>query len=448
MFKRPVKPIRFNSVDLRDGQQSLLATRLKTEDIIPVLRKMDKVGFESIEIWGGATFDACIRYLKEDPFERLRKCKAAAPLTPMRMFLRGQNLVGYRQYPDDVCEAFVERAAEAGVDVFLIFDGIIDIRNCYTVTNAALKAGKKVEGTLLYTTSPVHTDELYVRSAQEFEAAGASAIYLEDMAGMKDPITVAGTISKIKKKVRIPVKYHAHCLGGMAEICYWEAVKAGAEALDTCFSSFSRGTAHPPLESIYTALQNTPYAPSLDMDLLSDINNDLKKLRVKYAEYESKFTGVDISVLKHQIPGGMMSNLEIQLKSMNALDRLDEVLKEVETVHADLGYPPLGTPFSQMVGVQSTLNVVTGERYKMIPTEVRYYFEGRYGRIPGPVNEDLKKKILGEKNPINCRPADLLSPELQKAKREIGDLARTEEDLVAYAMFPNIAKEYLEYKYR
>ena len=441
------REVKFASVDLRDGQQSLFATRLKTEDILPVLSKMDNVGFDCIEVWGGATFDACMRYLNEDPFERLRLCKQAAHKTPLRMFLRGQNLVGYRQYPDDVCEAFVEKAAEAGCDIFLIFDGIIDIRNCITVINAALKAGKKAEGTLLYTTSPVHDDELYVRSALEFEDAGASAVYLEDMAGMKDPLTVAETIRKIKEKVRIPVKYHAHCLGGMAEICYWEAAKAGAEVLDTCFSSFSRGTAHPPLESLYVAFQNTPYRTEIDLNLLDEINNDLKKLRIKYAQYESNYTGVDINVLKHQIPGGMMSNLEHQLREMNASDRIDEVLEEVALVHADLGYPPLGTPFSQMVGVQSTINVLTGERYRMIPTEVRNYLQGKYGRIPGPINPELKTKVMGDSDPISCRPADLLKPELAAAKEAAGELAKTEEDIIAYAMFPSIAKEYLSKKY-
>lgn len=447
MTETKIKPVRFCSVDLRDGQQSLLATRLKTEDIVPVISKMDKVGFDCIEVWGGATFDTCMRYLNEDPFERLRMCKKAAMNTPLRMFLRGQNLLGYKQYPDDVCEAFVEKAAEAGCDIFLIFDGIIDIRNCMTVMNAAMKAGKKVEGTLLYTTSPEHNDDLYVRSALEFEDAGATAVYLEDMAGMKDPTTVATTIRRIKERVSIPVKYHAHCLGGMAEICYWEAVKAGAEVLDTCFSAFSRGTAHPPLESIYVAFKNTPYKSEINMDLLSEINNDLKKLRVKYAQYESKFTGVDINVLKHQIPGGMMSNLEVQLKSMNAENRIDEILEEVVIVHADLGYPPLGTPFSQMVGVQSTINVMSGERYRTIPTEVRNYIMGKYGKIPGPINPELKEKVLRGENPITCRPADLLEPGLEEARKNAGDLVRTEEDLVAYAMFPTIAEEYLKNKY-
>lgn len=448
-FKSPKKKVRFCSVDLRDGQQSLIATRMRTADMIRVIGKMDKVGFDSIEMWGGATFDVALRFLREDPFERLRLAKQAAPNTPLRMLLRGQNLVGYHQYPDDIVERFVQATAEAGLDIFLIFDGLNDARNCKTAYDSVLRSGKRAEGNLMYTISPVHTDQLYAETARQFVDMGASAIHLEDMAGMKDPVSTFLTIRALCEAVDVPIHYHSHSTGGMADICAWEAVRAGADVIDTDFSAFCNGTAHPPLESLLVALAQTPYTCNLDLDLIAEINRDLLAIKEKNREFQSKFTGVDISVLQHKIPGGMLSNLESQLKSMGAYDRLDEVLAETGRVYADFGYPPLATPFSQIVGTQATMNVLQGERYQMVPKESQVYMRGEYGRFPAPVNPEVQKKILGQDgNVITCRPADLLEPGWDKAKAEIGELARSEEDVLMYSLFPAVAREYLEERTR
>lgn len=443
-YKAPAKPVKFCSVDLRDGQQSLIATRMKTDDVLKLITKMDKVGFDSMEMWGGATFDVMIRYLREDPFERLRLCKKAAPNTPLRMLLRGQNIVGYTQYADDVLEHFVNCAADAGLDEFLIFDGLMDTRNCQTAIRTALKTGKRVSANLLYTTSPAHNDKLYVDVAKRYVDMGVQAIHLEDMAGMKDPVSVFLTVRALKEALDVPIHYQAHCTGGMSDIGYWEAVRAGADVIDCDFSALCNGTAHPPLESMVVALAQTPYASNLDLDLIAEINNDYKNIVENYKEYMSQFTGVDISVLQHQIPGGMLSNMESQLKQMNAYDRLDEVLVETAKVHEEFGYPPLGTPFSQIVGTQATMNVIAGERYKMIPKESKAYMLGKYGAFPAPVDAEVQKKIIGDETPITCRPADLIEPQWEKFKAEIGDLAETDEDICMYALFPPIVRDYLE----
>lgn len=443
-YRAPAKPVKFCSVDLRDGQQSLIATRMVTEDVVKLITKMDKVGFDSIEMWGGATFDVMIRYLREDPFERLRLCKKVAPNTPLRMLLRGQNIVGYTQYADDVVEHFVNCAAEAGLDEFLIFDGLMDTRNCQTAIRSALKTGKRVSANLLYTTSPAHNDKLYVDVAKRYVDMGVQAIHLEDMAGMKDPVSVFLTVKALKDALDVPVHYQAHCTGGMSDIGYWEAVRAGADVIDCDFSALCNGTAHPPLESMVVALAQTPYASELDLDLVAEINADYKNMLEKYSQYMSQFTGVDISVLQHQIPGGMLSNMESQLKQMNAYDRLDEVLVETAKVHEEFGYPPLGTPFSQIVGTQATMNVISGERYKVVPKESKAYMLGKYGAFPAPVDPAVQKKIIGDEMPITCRPADLVPPEWEKFKAEIGDLAETDEDVCMYALFPPIVRDYLE----
>lgn len=443
-YKAPAKPIKFCSVDLRDGQQSLIATRMKTDDVIKLITKMDKVGFDSMEMWGGATFDVMIRYLREDPFERLRLCKKAAPNTPLRMLLRGQNIVGYTQYADDVLEHFINCAADAGLDEFLIFDGLMDTRNCQTAIRTALKTGKRVSANLLYTTSPAHNDKLYVDVAKRYVDMGVQAIHLEDMAGMKDPVSVFLTVKALKDALDVPVHYQAHCTGGMSDIGYWEAVRAGADVIDCDFSALCNGTAHPPLESMVVALAQTSYASELDLDLIAEINADYKEIVGKYSEFMSQFTGVDISVLQHQIPGGMLSNMESQLKQMNAYDRLDEVLLETAKVHEEFGYPPLGTPFSQIVGTQATMNVISGERYKVVPKESKAYMLGKYGAFPAPVDKEVQKKIIGDEKPITCRPADLIEPQWESFKAEIGDLAESDEDVCIYALFPPIARDYLE----
>lgn len=440
-------PVKLASVDFRDGQQSLIATRMRTEDMLPILPLMDDFGFECIEMWGGATFDACIRYLNEDPWDRIRAFKTYCKKTPLRMLLRGQNLLGYTPYPDDIVDRFVTKAAETGIDIFLIFDGLNDIRNCARAASAALKAGKRVEGNIQFTSSPVHNVQSFVTTAWEYVEIGATAVHLEDMGGMIDPTTAARTVAAVKEAVSVPVHYHSHCTGGMTEITYWEAAKAGADVLDVDVSAMALGTSHPAAESIIAVLKGTARDTGLDYTKLAPINAHLKNVRKQYAQFESKLQGVDINVVRHQIPGGMRSNLESQLTQMNALDRLDEVLEEVARVRADLGYPPLGTPFSQMCGAQASMNVLSGQRYKMIPKEVSAYVRGQYGKAPGPINEQLRKKILGDEQPITCRPADLIAPGYQRIADECAGLARTEEDILTYAMFPHVAAEFLRRKY-
>jgi len=446
----PGKPIRISSVEWRDGQQSLLATRVKTEDMLPILEKMDQVGYESMEMWGGATFDTAIRYLDDDPWERVREFKKLVKKTPLRMLLRGQNLVGYRQYPDDIVEKFVERAAANGIDIFLVFDGLNDVRNTETAIRAVKRQGKRADANICYTISPVHTKEKYVQIARDYAALGVSAIHIEDMAGMVAPNEIFETVRAVKDAVDLPVHFHAHCTGGMADICYWEAIRAGADVVDCDVSALALGTAHPPVESLLTALKGTAYDPKLDMGLLGEINDYFLELRGKYQEFTSQFTGVDIGVLNHQIPGGMMSNLESQLKGMNAYGRIGEIFEEVHRVQKDLGYPPLATPFAQMVGSQATFNVILGERYKTIPREVQDYIKGMYGRPPGEIDGELSRRVLGDGPRNTERPGSLIPPGWEALKQELLDkgLARYEEDVLTYAMFPQIGEAFLERRYR
>lgn len=442
-------PVQLSSCDFRDGQQSLIATRMRTEDMIPILPLMDDFGFSCIEMWGGATFDACIRFLQEDPWDRLRTFKRYCPKTPLRMLLRGQNLLGYTPYPDDIVDRFVTRAAQVGIDIFLIFDGLNDIRNCETAAAAALRAGKRVEGNIQFTSSPVHSIESFVQTAKEYVAIGATAVHLEDMGGMIDPITARDTVAAVKRAVDVPVHYHSHCTGGMTEITYWEVMRVGADVVDVDVSPMAMGTSHPAAESIIAVLKGTPRDTGLDYTRLAPIAAHLREVRNKYAAFESKLKNVDINVVRHQIPGGMRSNLESQLTQMNAIDKLDQVLDEVVRVRADLGYPPLGTPFSQMCGAQAAINVISGERYRMIPKEVRAYIRGQYGRAPGQVDPILINRILGEgEEPISCRPADLIPPGYERIKTECADVARTEEDVLTYAMFPQVGRAFLQQKYK
>ncbi len=441
-------PVKLSSCDFRDGQQSLLATRMKTEDMIPVMKAMDDFGFACLEVWGGATFDACIRYLDEDPWERLRTFKQHCTKTPLRMLLRGQNLLGYTPYPDDVVERFVTKSAENGIDIFLIFDGLNDIRNCRKAAETAIRCGKAVEGNIQFTSSPVHTVESFVKTAKEYVEIGATAVHLEDMGGMIDPVTAGRTVRALKENVSVPVHYHAHCVSGMTQMTYWEVMHAGADVVDVDVSAFALGSSHPAAESTIAALKNTPRDTGLDYTKLQPINAYFKQMRVKYANVLSKLVGVDINVVRHQIPGGMYSNLEMQLASLNASDRLGEVLEEVVRVRHDMGYPPLGTPFSQMCGAQAATNVITGSRYRMISREVRAYVQGKYGIPPAPVSDELKKRVLAEdEQPITCRPADLIPPGYEAKRAEIGDLAKSEEDVLTYIMFPADGKKFLQKKY-
>lgn len=446
-YPADAKPLKFNSVELRDGQQSLLATRVRTEDMLPILGKMDQVGYNAIEMWGGATFDVCVRYLQEDPWERLRSIRKIVKRTPLKMLLRGQNLLGYKPYPDDVVERFVGKCIDNGIDVIEIFDALQDIRNCETAIKAAKKGGVTVEGGLMYSLSPVHTPELYVKIAKEYEALGVENLHIEDMAGLLTPAAAYDLIKTLKREVQMPLFLQCHCTGGLAQMCYWEAIQAGVDGLDACVADLALSTGHPAIEPIVAALNGTPRDTGLDIGLLGEISSYFKGIREKYKEYETKFTGVDIGVLQHQIPGGMLSNLESQLKASNSYHRLPEVLKEAVEVRKDFGYPPLGTPSSQIVGAQATFNVFTGERYKMIPKETKDYLRGMYGRPLGTINQDLMEKALGPEKPINCKPADLLPPGYETAKKEIGNLARCEEDVLIYALFPQTAPDFLKQKY-
>lgn len=440
-------PVRFNSVDFRDGQQSLFATRFTTEEMIPLLDKFDNVGFECMEMWGGATFDVCVRFLKEDPWERLRTFKKYVKKTPIKMVLRAQNLVGYKAYPDDVVERFVAKAAENGVDIFLIFDALDDLRNCETAFKAAIKAGKKVEGSIQYNISPFHTLDVFVESAKKQVAMGASALHIEDMAGLMTPSAAYDLVSALKKECKVPVSLHCHCTGGMAHMAYWEAIRAGVDSLDVCVSALSGGPSLPPVESLIAALAGSTRDPKIDLGQFRPINDYLKELRIKHADTESKLIGVDVGCLQHQVPGGMLSNLETQLKGMKLYDRLPEVLEEVTKVRADMGYPPLATPSSQMCGAQATFNIITGKRYTMMPNEMKDYCRGMYGKAPGPISEQMMEAALHGEAPMTNRPADNLAPGMETAKKEAGGYTRTEEDVITYALFSTVAVDMLKMKY-
>ena len=428
---------------LRDAHQSLLATRMRTEDMLPAAGKLDAIGYWSLETWGGATFDASLRYLKEDPWERLHKLRAAMPKTRFQMLVRGQNVVGYRNYPDDVVQRFIERAAAGGIDVFRIFDAMNDIRNMKTAIEAALRAGKIVEGTICYTMSPVHSVDYFVRIGEKLAEMGVQIMCLKDMAGMLAPYTAYEIITKLKARIPLPLHLHSHCTAGLAPMSYMMAIEAGADILDTALSPLAQGTSQPATEAIVAALKGTPHDTGLDLTLLAELAQYFYGVRRKYAEFESPVSNqIKTDVLVSQIPGGMLSNLVAQLRQAKAEDKLEAVLAEMPKVRADLGYPPLVTPTSQIVGSQAALNVMTGKRYAVVPTETTNYVMGLYGEPPGPISDEVKKKILGKKEPITCRPADLLKPGLEEARREVGSLATSEEDVLSYALFPEIAREY------
>ena len=436
--------IQITDVILRDAHQSLIATRMRTEDMLPVCDKLDQAGYWSLECWGGATYDACIRFLKEDPWERLRKLREALPNTRTQMLLRGQNLLGYRHYADDVVRAFVLKAAENGMDVFRIFDALNDIRNMRTAIEATKEAGKHAQGAICYTVSPVHTIEGFVELARGLADMGCDSLCIKDMAGLLTPYATEALVKAIKAEVELPLQLHSHATAGLAAMCHLKAIEAGADRVDTAISSWSGGTSHPPTESLVAGLRGTEYDTGMDLELLQEIGMYFYEVRKKYHQFESEFTGVDTRVQVNQIPGGMISNLANQLKEQNALDRMQEVMAEIPRVREDLGYPPLVTPTSQIVGTQAVINVLTGERYSTITNEVKIYLQGGYGRAPGPVNEELRRKAVGDQEIIEGRPADLLPPELDQLREEIGGLADSDEDVLTYAMFPEIGRQFLE----
>ena len=393
---------------LRDAHQCLIATRMKTEDMLPIAAQLDDVGYWSLETWGGATFDATLRFLKEDPWERLRKLRAAMPKTRFQMLLRGQNVVGYHNYPDDIVRAFVERAAANGIDVFRIFDAMNDLRNMRTAIEAALKTGKLVEGTVCYTTSPVHSTDYFVHVAEKLAETGVQIICLKDMAGMLSPYAAYEIIKKIKSRVALPLHLHSHCTTGLSPMNYIMAAEAGVDILDTAIAPFSQGSSQPATEQMVAALMGTPHDTGLELSKLWKIADYFYGVRRNYAEFESAVNNqIKTDALISQIPGGMLSNLVAQLRQQKAEDKLDAVLAEMPHVRKDLGYPPLVTPTSQIVGSQAALNVMTGKRYSVVATETRNYMMGLYGEPPGPLDEEIKRKVLGKKEPITCAPGGL-----------------------------------------
>jgi len=440
--------VRITDTTLRDAHQSLWATRMRTRDMLPIIEKIDAVGYFSLEVWGGATFDVCLRYLHEDPWERLRLLKEHATKTPLQMLLRGQSLVGYGHYPDDIVRAFVAKAVENGIDIIRIFDALNDIRNLEVPMQAAKEAGAHVQAAVVYTLSPVHTTEHYLETALQLAQMGADSICIKDMAGLLAPYRAYELVKLLKERLSIPIHLHCHYIGGMAVGAYLKAAEAGVDIIDTASVPLAFGASQPPVETVVRAFKQTPYDTGLDIHLLFEIAEYFENLR-RSLGFERGVTRIhDMRVFDHQVPGGMISNLVSQLEEQKALHRLQEVLDEIPRVRAELGYPPLVTPTSQIVGTQAVLNVLTGERYKFIPGEVRNYVQGLYGRPPAPIDPEVAAKILGEKEPITCRPADLLEPRLEKMREEIGDLASSEEDVLSYALFPQVARKFLEARAR
>jgi pyruvate carboxylase subunit B len=438
--------VKLTDTTLRDAHQSLIATRMRTRDMLPIAEKMDDVGFFSLEVWGGATFDSSIRYLNEDPWDRLRALKKTIKKTPLQMLLRGQNLVGYRHYSDDIVVKFVEHAARSGIDIFRIFDAVNDIRNMEVSIKTAKRTDAHVQGTVCYTISPVHPIPLYVKMAKELEEMGCDSLCIKDMAGLISPQNAYDLVRALKEEISIPVDIHSHCTSGMAPMSYLFACQAGVDILDTAFSPFAWGTSQPPTETTVAALRGTPFDTGLDLILLTEIKKYFEDMKEKYRGILDPISErIDTNVLKYQIPGGMLSNLVSQLKEQNALDKYEEVLAEMPRVREELGYPPLVTPTSQIVGTQAVLNVLMGERYKVVPKEVKDYVKGLYGRTPAPVGKEIVVKVLGDEKPITCRPADLLPPELDRVTKEAEALGivKKPEDILTYALYPAIAPKFL-----
>ena len=437
--------IRITETVLRDAQQSLMATRMPLEDFLPILETMDKAGYYSMECWGGATFDSCLRYLNEDPWERLRTIRKHVKNTKLQMLLRGQNLLGYKHYPDDIVRAFVRKSVACGIDIIRIFDALNDLRNIEVAVDEALKCGAHVSGTLCYTTSPIHNLEMFVDLGRQLEKMGCHSVCIKDMAGIMSPQACYDLVKALKANISIPVVVHTHCTTGMGPMTVLKAAEAGADVIDCAIACFSGGTSQPPTETMHYVLSEMGYDTGLDTHALKEINDFFKPVRAKAIDsglLNPIVLGTDPDALTYQVPGGMLSNLVAQLTAQKKLDRFQEVLEEVPRVREDLGYPPLVTPSSQMVGVQATNNVLAGERYKMVSKEIKAYLHGEYGRAPGQVNEALRKQVLGDEQPVTCRYADLLEPGYEKFKNEIGDLARTEEDVLSYAAFPQVAEAF------
>ena len=429
---------------LRDGHQSLLATRMRTDDMLPIAEKIDQVGYWAVEMWGGATFDSAMRFLDENPWDRIRLLKAAMPNTPFLMLLRGQNVVGYKHYPDDVLERFVVHAHADGINVFRIFDALNDVRNMRKAMEVVKREGAHVQASICYTIGPPYDVDYFVRTASRLADMGADSICIKDMAGLITPYIAYELVARLKADVGLPVHLHSHSTSGMATAALLKAIEAGVDIVDTAISALSGMTSHPPTESIVATLAGTERDTGFNLNLLAEIAAYFAEVRKKYARFESGMKAADVRVLQYQIPGGMLSNLVSQLRGQQAEDKYEAVLAEVPRVRKELGYPPLVTPSSQIVGTQATLNVVLGERYKIIPEEVRQYVRGYYGHPPAPIDPEIQRLAIGDEEPIDCRPADLIPPGMEKAREEIGDLARDEEDVISYALFPRVARPFLE----
>ncbi|MBE6737936.1 MAG: oxaloacetate decarboxylase subunit alpha [Ruminococcaceae bacterium] len=441
------KQIKITETGLRDAHQSLLATRMPTSDMLPILEKMDKIGFYSLECWGGATFDSCLRFLNEDPWVRLRTIKDKCKNTKLQMLFRGQNMLGYRHYADDVLEYFVERSVANGIDILRIFDALNDIKNLKSAIKAAKKEGAEVQVAISYTTGPVFTDEYYVDYAKRIADAGADTICIKDMAALLTPYKTEALVKAIKGAVDLPVQIHTHYTSGLASMCLLKGIEAGADMIDTAISPLALGTSHAPTESMVAALQGTEYDTGLDLVALTEIRDYFMTLRDKYIKsglIDPQMLATDANALIYQVPGGMLSNLLSQLKQAGKEDKLTEVLMEVPRVREDSGYPPLVTPTSQIVGTQAVFNVIAGERYKMCTNEFKDMVAGKYGTTPMPISDEFRKKIIGDMEPVTCRPADLIAPELEKLKAEVAQYVQQEEDVLSYAMFPKVSVDFFE----
>ncbi len=448
------KPVGITETILRDAHQSLIATRMTTNEILPIVEKLDGIGYHSLEAWGGATFDSCLRFLNEDPWERLRRIKDKAKNTPLQMLFRGQNILGYRHYADDIVQYFVQASIANGIDILRIFDALNDVRNLECAINATKEYCQKegrghVQATVCYTTSEFHTNDRFVELAKQLEGMGADSICIKDMAGLLKPYVTYDLVSKMKEAVNIPIQLHTHYTSGEGSMVYLKAIEAGVDVVDCAMSPLAMGTSQPPTEPLVAALQGTPYDTGLDMDKLIEASNYFKPLREKYIEsglMNPKVMGVDVNTLKYQVPGGMLSNLVSQLKEQGRENEFDAVLEEVPRVRADLGYPPLVTPSSQIVGTQAVLNVLMGERYKMVSKETKAVVRGEYGKCPGEIDPELVKKIIGDEERITCRPADKLKPELENMKKACAEWIRQPEDVLSYALFDQVAVKYFKYR--
>lgn len=439
------KKVLFTETVLRDANQSLIATRLPYSKFADILPTMDKAGYYSVECWGGAVFDVCLRYLDEDPWQRLRNLRKAMPNTKLQMLLRGQNLLGYKHYPDEIVKMFVEKSVDNGIDIIRIFDALNDVRNLETATKTAIKCGATVSGAISYTQSPVHTLEAFAKLAKQLEEMGVATVCVKDMAGTMTPFEAYELIGAIKNEVKIPVVLHTHCTTGMAYMTYMKAIEAGVDVIDTATSCFSGGTSQPATETINIALKQLGYETGLDDAVLKEVNDYFKPIRDGYLKdgtLNPKMLTTDTGALTYKVPGGMLSNLVSQLKAQNAMDKFEQVLIETPKVRADLGYPPLVTPMSQMVGVQATNNVLSGERYKNISKEVKAYCRGEYGTSPAPINPEVVKKALGDEKPVEGRYADTLEPVFEKTKEELKGIAKNDEDVLSYILFPQVTEKY------